>query len=460
MRAAKPARRVVIAQAIALLRHGVRPRLPAVWVLSLLVCHCPPMRQCWRLRIGMMMIKLLMSSRWYLWFTFSILITSIGSGLTAVAVFGALSKTAANPSDFALTFSMSVVPTLFSSEIGKYLGKWYRPFSVLIAAEIAGALSLLLPFYALETANVQMLSMALALPGLCTGLAVSAYHLINKRGFGEADYLHLARIETITFSAIAIVGTGIGGVLYPLLSSLLYFAIDALSYLLSLACLLYARSLIVDAALDRIDQETVVKLRFFSLRPDKKAILMIMPMLTLIAAPAMALLPVKGMEFNDFNVLGLIINPVLILLFARCLGQLIGPLLTSQSMVDRVFHSAPGKSLLGLGFFLMYLFAFYTRHLPLLILAVILAHVFSNILFAVSYSTMLTYFSEDEIGAASVFSYQSTTLILALMSLPPGFYANQYGLVSAMLIFSFPAVILMMAVFGRLKPGPELSVIS
>ncbi|MFC7421302.1 hypothetical protein ACFQNF_15670 [Iodobacter arcticus] len=33
------------------------------------------------------MIKLLMSSRWYLWFSFGLLIINIGSGLTAVAVF-------------------------------------------------------------------------------------------------------------------------------------------------------------------------------------------------------------------------------------------------------------------------------------------------------------------------------------------------------------------------------------
>ncbi|AMC34540.1 hypothetical protein [Janthinobacterium sp. B9-8] len=404
------------------------------------------------------MIKLLKSSRWYLWFTLGLLITSIGSGLTAVAVFGALSKAAAAPSDFALTFSMSIVPTLFSSEIGKYLGKWCKPFSVLIAAEIGGVLSLLLPFYALDSGNLLMLSMALALPSLCSGLAVSAYHTINKRGFGEEDYLHIATIETLTFSAITIIGTGIGGVLYPLLSSPLYFALDALSYLLAMACLFYSRALIEDAALNRVDQEVVVKIRFFSLNLEKKTILLIMPLLTLISAPAMALLPVKGVEFNDFKVLGLVINPVLILLFARCIGQLIGPLLTSQKMVDRLLHSAWAKSILGLGFFLMYLFAFYSQYLILVILAVVLAHISSNILFAVSYSTMLNYFSEDEIGAASVFSYQSTTLILAFFSLPPGFYADQYGLVAAMLLFSFPAVWLMLAVFMAVKPKRSLDV--
>ncbi|MCX7205504.1 MAG: hypothetical protein NT086_05855 [Proteobacteria bacterium] len=405
------------------------------------------------------MIKLLMSSRWYLWFSLGLLITNIGSGLTAVAVFGALSKTAAAPSDFALTFSVSIVPTLFSAEIGKYLGRWCKPFSILIAVEIGGVLSLLLPFYALASGNLLMLSMALALPSLFSGLAVSAYHTINKRGFGEADYLHIATIETISFSAITIVGTGIGGVIYPLLSSALYFALDALSYLLAMACLFYSRALIEDAALNRIDQEMVIKIRFFSLNLEKKTILMIMPLLTLISAPAMALLPVKGLEFNDFKVLGLVINPVLILLFARCIGQLIGPLLTSQKMIDRLFYSAWAKSILGLGFFLMYLLAFYSQSLVLVILAVILAHISSNVLFALSYSTMLSRFGEDEIGAASVFSYQSTTLILALFSLPPGFYADQYGLVAAMLLFSLPAVLVMMVVFVKLKPRPKFSAI-
>jgi hypothetical protein len=431
----------------------------AAWVSAIpFLARLPLLRLGRRVRaIGVMMIKLLISSRWYLWFTLGMLITSIGSGLTAVAVFGALSKAAAVPSDFALTFSMSIVPTLFSSEIGKYLGKYCKPFTVLIAAEIGGILSLLLPFYALDLGNVLMLSMALALPSLFSGLAVSAYHTINKRGFGEEDYLHIATIETLSFSAITIIGTGIGGVLYPRLSSSLYFVLDALSYLLAIACLLYSRALISNVSLNRVDQEAVIKIRFFSLNIEKKTILLIMPLLTLIAAPAMALLPVKGLAFNEFKVLGLVINPVLILLFARCIGQLIGPLLMSQKMVDRLFYSALAKSVLGLGFLLMYLFAFYSQYLVWVILAVILAHISSNILFAVSYSTMLSRFGEDEIGTASVFSYQSTTFILAFFSLPPGFYADQYGLVAAMLLFSFPAVLLMMVVFSALKPKQVLN---
>jgi hypothetical protein len=403
------------------------------------------------------MIKLFISTRWYLWFCLGLLITSIGSGLTAVAVFGALSKAAAAPSDFALTFSMSIVPTLLSSEMGKYLGRWCRPFSILIAAEVGGVLSLLLPFYALDSGNLLMLSMALALPSLFSGLAISAYHILNKRGFGDEDYLHIATIETISFSAITIIGTGIGGLLYPLLSSTLYFVLDAFSYFLAIACLFYSRALIRDAALNRIDQEVIVKIRFFSLNLEKKTILLIMPLLTLISAPAMALLPVKGLEFNDYKVLGLVINPVLILLFARCIGQLIGPLLTSQSMVDRLLYSAWAKSALGLVFFLMYLFAFYSQHLVLVIVTVILAHISSNILFASSYSTMLSRFGEDEIGAASVFSYQSTTLILALFALPSGFYADQSSLVSAMLLFSLPAVLVMMAVFSVVQPSKVLT---
>jgi hypothetical protein len=164
----------------------------------------------------------------------------------------------------------------------------------------------------------------------------------------------------------------------------------------------------------------------------------------------MALLPVKGLDFVEIKWLGLVINPVLMLLFARCIGQLIGPLVVSQKMVDYLFGSSLGKAGLGLMFFMMYLLAFYSSHFLLTFIAVVLAHIASNILYAVAYSTMLSRFSEQEIGPVSVLIYQITTLLLAVLALPAGFFANEYGLLNTLLLFSLPAVLLMFLVFNRI----------
>jgi predicted MFS family arabinose efflux permease len=398
----------------------------------------------------MSVFKLLISSRWYLWFSLGYLITGIGTGLTGVAIYANLAKLDASPFYFAITFSVSIAPALISSELGKYLSRYFKPFTILIAAELAGLFALILPFYALISANPRVLMLAVAVSSLFVGLGVAAYNMINKRGFTESDYLQIATIETISFSAVTIVGTGIGSLIYPLVQHGWYFFIDAVSYLLAMACLIYSRSISPQQVVDKIEEAAESTLRFTSLNSDKKCALLIMPLLTIIAAPAMALLPVKGLEFTEIKWLGLVINPVLMLLFARCIGQLIGPLVVSQKMVDYLFKSSLGKSCLGLMFFMMYLLAFCATHFFLAFIAVVLAHIASNILYAVAYSTMLSRFSEQEIGPVSVLVYQITTLLLACLALPAGFFANQYGLFNTLLLFSLPAVFLMFLVFNRI----------
>ncbi|MDW5416611.1 hypothetical protein R6242_08520 [Iodobacter sp. CM08] len=398
----------------------------------------------------MSVFKLLISSRWYLWFSLGYLITGIGTGLTGVAIYANLAKLDASPLDFAITFSVSVAPALLSSELGKYLSRYFKPFSILIAAELAGLFALILPFYALITASPRVLMLAVAVSSLFIGVGVAAYNMINKRGFTEEDYLQIATIETISFSAVAIVGTGIGSLIYPLVQHGVYFFIDAVSYLLAMACLIYSRSISPQQVVDKIEEAVEATLRFASLNGDKKCALLIMPLLTIISAPAMALLPVKGLAFAEIKWLGLLIHPVLMLLFARCLGQLIGPLVVNQKIVDYLFGSSLGKSGLGLMFFMMYLLAFYSTSFTLVFIAVVLAHIASNMLYAVAYTTMLSRFSEQEIGPVSVLVYQITTLLLAGLALPAGFLANQYGLFNTLLLCSLPAVLLMFLVFNRI----------
>lgn len=398
--------------------------------------------------------RLFKSSPWFLLFSIGYLITGIGSGLTSVAIYGALSQQAASTEVFALAFAFSVLPSLASTNMGMYLGRRLKPLTVLIVAEVCGALCLLIPLTAVKTGNTSLLTVAIMLPSLFAGIGVYSYAEICKRAFSDHEFSAVAAVQTISFSAVTIVGIGIGSILYPSLSSTVYFIADCASFICAIALLLCARRRLAASRTAEVNQIGVVApasqtLRGFS--PHQLLAILLLPLLSVITAPAMALLPAKGAEFSSPKVAGLPVDAVNILLFARGLGQLLGPLLSTDRVTRMVFYSSKLRLGIFAVFIGIYYFVFWTDSLPLMWMAVVVAHIFSNIFFSTAYSFLLRSFSNEDAGFASVRSNQIQVLTLGLAAALSGFLAGYLSLQATLLAFALPGLLLTSWVFLKLK---------
>lgn len=275
----------------------------------------------------------------------------MGAGLTQILVYGKLGELNATPSTFAATFAISVFPSFFSTQLGAWLTRRMEPFLILAAAELLGAVSICIPIFAIRENSEALLMISTFLPAVCSGLGLGAYSLICKQGFHDANFPAVSAIETITFSATVFLGTGLGAVLYPFVSMEIYLAVDIATYLIAAILIISARRPRLlqksNEALPQVDDETQVPAMAFALRGHKLRAFWLMPLLACITAPAMALLPAIGTRFSDATIAGVVVAPTVLLIFARSIGQLLGPLVLTSTRVTELFNRINTLTALG-----------------------------------------------------------------------------------------------------------------
>ena len=273
-------------------------------------------------------------NHFYLFILIGLTLSSIGSGLTQVAVYGALNKMGGTPFDFALGLVVSLIPGIFAGWFAANLIKLYDSFLLLVLAQVFGAFAIFLVFYTSSIDNKYVLYFAEFIGCLISGFIFPLIQKIIKDYIQEKYLKMIIKLESALFSVNIILGVGVGSLIFDQVGGRSFFIIDIITYVISAVMLYFASRLslirINSEVNDIENQEKSYIFRSFDAK--KLNAFLLLPLLCLAMAPGMALLPYFGSKHGQSVIFfGLTLTPAVVFIFAKCLGQMIGPFCVKDS---------------------------------------------------------------------------------------------------------------------------------
>ncbi len=395
------------------------------------------------------LVRALRTHRWLRLLLCAFVLSSLGNGLTQVLVFGQLLRWHASPSTLTLAYLLATLPGFVGSLAGEKLCRRLSPLSLLIITELLGMVALALPLFGLVYHSIPALLMVQSAEALLGGMSWPALALVFKRGLTHDELPAATGMESVIFASQVLLGTGVGVLLFDHVAPLILLSIDALSFLASVALLMLTRAHYrAHDMSNRNSGKPLSTIAWPSLTAAQKRSLLILPALAAVGSPAMALLPALAQQIHPDDATGL----ALPLLFARSLGQLCGPLLLNG---EKLPHYARRNRLLVL---CLAVFLGAYGLLPLLseeksaaLGLIFIAHLASNVVFAVGTFSLLAGFSGDEIPAASAKAWRWQTLTATLMTTIAAWLASEWGAAQALYSVSLSALLLMSVVMARYR---------
>ncbi|RJT42966.1 MFS transporter [Rahnella woolbedingensis] len=372
------------------------------------------------------LIRALRSHRWLRLLGCAFILSSLGNGLTQVVVFGQLLRWQASPATLTLAYMLATLPGFLGSLWGERLCRNMSPLRILILCEILGMLALIMPLYGVLTHNITALLAVQSAEALFSGMSYPALTLLFKRGLSAEELPAATALETLIFAAQVLLGTGLGVLLFDVLSPLSLLTLDALSFAASAALL--AGSLAHFTVCTPHDsppkKDAEPPLHWKTFTPLQKRSVLLLPALAAVGSPAMALLPALAQQMHTQDTASL----ALPLLFARSLGQLCGPLLLNANKLRH--YSASNLRLLVClmlflaGYFLLPHFALW----PFAALTLIFgAHLASNVVFALGTFGVLSHFQGADVARASALAWRGQVFIAAIATGIAGYLAENAG---------------------------------
>ena len=395
------------------------------------------------------LVRALRTHRWLRLLLCAFVLSSLGNGLTQVLVFGQLLRWHASPSTLTLAYLLATLPGFVGSLAGEKLCRRLSPLSLLIITELLGMVALALPLFGLVYHSIPALLMVQSAEALLGVMSWPALALGFERGLTHDELPAATGMESVTFASQVLLGTGVGVLLFDHVAPLILLSIDALSFLASMALLMLKRAHYrAHDMSNRNNGKPLSTIAWPSLTAAQKRSLLILPALAAVGSPAMALLPALAQQIHPDDASGL----ALPLLFARSLGQLCGPLLLNG---EKLPHYARRNRLLVL---CLAIFLGAYGLLPLLseeksaaLGLIFIAHLASNVAFAVGTFSLLAGFSGDEIPAASAKAWRWQTLTATLMTTIAAWLASEWGAAQALYSVSLSALLLMSVVMARYR---------
>lgn len=358
------------------------------------------------------LIRALRSHAWLRLMALAFIISSLGNGLTQVVVFGQLLRWQVSPTVLTFAWFLATVPGCVGSLLGERLCRRFPPLSLLVLYELLGLLALLLPLYGLQHHHVPLLLSVQSVEALLGGMSWPALTLVFKRGLSAVELPAATAMENLIFASQVLLGTGVGVLLFERVNPVFMLGIDAASF--AVASLLLWLAVLRTAIGTEKKEEAQKPLRWHGLDTGQKRSLLLLPALAAVGAPAMALLPALAQQIRPDNATAL----ALPLLFSRSLGQLCGPmLLNSGKMPEYAKHNRLLLSCLAiflLSYTLMPALAGWTGAA---LAAIFIAHLASNIVFALGTFSILHQFSEQHIASASAIASRWQTLSATVVTL-------------------------------------------
>ena len=151
------------------------------------------------------------------------LFSQIGTGFTQIAIFAELGRLGVGAEGLGTAFALSLIPGVFSSQLGKILTRRVPPSRILISTEILGALSVGFPWAGGVLDLPALLFIGQFLSALWAGISVSpAMGLISQK-FNNDELPAVSSLQSIMFSSQVIIGSGLGAIFYGHIPTSYYF---------------------------------------------------------------------------------------------------------------------------------------------------------------------------------------------------------------------------------------------
>jgi DHA3 family macrolide efflux protein-like MFS transporter len=384
-----------------------------------------------------LLLRALRTHRWLRLTAGGFVLSSVGSGLTFVIVFGELLRLHAPASSLVIAYVLSTTPGFIGSLCGERLCTKVSPFAILICGEALGLLGLAFPVFGMEYHSILLLQLAECVAAFAAGMTLPAIELVFKRGLSEAELPVASTVETIVFGSNTLIGVGVGVLLYGSVSSLNLLWIDAFSYVVA-ALLMWGgwkKYQTVDGA---TTEPVALPVVWTELAAPQRYAMVMLPLLALVGAPAMALLPALAPALGQ----GEATLVALPLLFARSLGQLCGPFLLPVQRFSAYSKDARMLFLPLCGFLACYLLLPQVGASWLALLLVFAAHLLSNIVFALGWYAVTISFSEQQVASAAARSYRWQVGLAALASLAAGLLVDHVSATLTLMVLSGTALVI------------------
>lgn len=395
------------------------------------------------------LMRALRTHRWLRLLLGAFVLSSLGNGLTQVLVFGLLLDWQASASTLTLAYMLATLPGFLGSLAGEKLCQRISPVQLLILTEILGLATLALPLLGLLHHSITALLLVQSVEALLGGMSWPALTLLFKRGLSHQELPAATAMETVIFASQVLLGTGMGVLLFGGVDPLVLLGIDALSFLAAIT-LLISTSHFYHPQLNAKDGDIgdASRLSWHSLSRTQKRSLLMLPMLATVGSPAMALMPALVQQIQPDNATTL----ALPLLFARSLGQLCGPLLLDSNKLPD-YARRNRVLLVCLGTFLgaYSMVPLISGQLALMSGLIFVAHLASNVLFAVGTFSLLAGFSAAQISAASARAWRWQTITATVVTSIAALLASEWGAMQALYSVSLSSLLITALIMHRYR---------
>ncbi|MGB7800379.1 MFS transporter [Buttiauxella sp.] len=367
-----------------------------------------------------LILRTLRQHRWFALLGAALLLSSVGNGLTYVIVFGKLLALEAKPSVLTLAYILALAPGFPGSYLAEKLLTKMAPIPVMIFCEVIGLVGLALPAWSLFSDNLILLLSSQAVAAFASGMMVPVLSQTLKSGLKPAELPAASGLETFIFAANVILGIGIGTLLYGHIAVASLLALDAMSFVLGIV-LLFAAHRAYRPVSAQENGEVISNLNWRELTQLQRRSLLFLPAIAFVGAPAMALLPALAPNFGGSSS-----GSGLMLLLARSVGQLIGPLLLSEAHLQR--HTGKINVLIiSLALFICcYALVSITDRQWLAMLLIVMAHIFTNIVYVLATLNIMQTFPASITGRAMAKAWRFQLIITLILPVIAGFAADIY----------------------------------
>ncbi|MFM2486847.1 MFS transporter [Celerinatantimonas yamalensis] len=368
------------------------------------------------------------------WLAFDTLST-IGSLMTNLAVYGTLERVQAGSTWFTLAYLSSTTPGVLAAFGARYYRAKFTIAQALLLANVLSSVALLITWLGYHEGNLALLLSSNLILSLLGGATSAHLALYFKRQFQSDEISLFTALDTTVFAIQSLFGTLLAVVLFALISVNMMILIDALTFILQGIALWYlTHRFASDFA--ATPAPSTQRLVFKALSAQQKQVLFMGPALALFGCAFLSLGPalVSAQHFASMQ-FGLAFTPVLVFTLCRTLGQLLGPVIAHYLPMQRLTQSFWMTPTTLVVFCSCYYIIAELSNLTAILVLVIAAHIVSNILSMLAFDGRLRFFDETQAPLVASLSHS---------------FNMGVGTISALMISALVGIVSFQAAFAGL----------
>ncbi|WP_150273523.1 MFS transporter [Paenibacillus tepidiphilus] len=193
----------------------------------------------------------------YLWLGH--IISFLGSSVTMVILPVLVYTLTGSTAIMGMVMAVYMLPNVIMLPISGHIVDRYDRVKIMMTADIArfAVMATIAALALSDILTIPMLYILIAMYGLFDGLFRPAYSAVQASVFTPEIRVAANSLSQMSLQTIRLVGPSLGGLLITHLSAGFGFGLDALTYLLSLICLIYLRKVLLSAVRTETSSQAV-----------------------------------------------------------------------------------------------------------------------------------------------------------------------------------------------------------